>query len=337
MIRQLFPALSRSLLALCAAAGIASLLGAGSVSAEAPGTPIPTNVSAVDATTLRLYWMNTADAYSTGVGTNEGMVNFNVRYRVQGTPDRFESYTYVGGGGPPGDRGVWSNNPLGGAAWLNQILSYDATGLTPNTTYCFSVRAYAEEMPVFGSDYTALSPWSGERCAQTPPATLIIDEGAMHRFEAAQNKPPSDPKSATAPGLGAAIKPNPDLVAVSVNGPQVLQDGIAQTYQAVIRNDGSATTGMDVQINFSGSLEAWNLPQPAAADGMNCSEKQTATGTAFVCNGGSIGAAQLVTLQFQAHAAKAGTGDIAVVLNPNRSLQEMDYSNDIAVLHITVP
>jgi hypothetical protein len=44
-----------------------------------------------------------------------------------------------------------------------------------------------------------------------------------------------------------------------------------------------------------------------------------------------------MTVQIQAQAAKAGTGDISMVLNPNRTLDEMDYSNNVSVFHVTVP
>ena len=135
-------------------------------------------------------------------------------------------------------------------------------------------------------------------------------------------------------GLGNAIQ-DPDLVAVKIDGPQTVKDGVAQTYQAVIRNDGSATNGMEAQINFSGALEAWSMP-PATAAGMICTEKQVPTGTAFSCKGGTIGAGQTVTVQFRAHAAKVGGGDISVVLNPNRNLPETNYNNDVATLHVTV-
>jgi hypothetical protein len=125
-------------------------------------------------------------------------------------------------------------------------------------------------------------------------------------------------------------------MAVRIDGPQMLKDGIAQTYQAVIRNDGSATNGLEVQINFSGALEAWSLPQPGTAAGMTCTEKQVQTGTAFTCKGGTIGAGQTVTVQFQAHAARTGGGDISIVLNPNRTLPEMNYADEVASLHVTV-
>lgn len=93
------------------------------------------------------------------------------------------------------------------------------------------------------------------------------------------------------------------------------------TYQAVIRNDGGATSGLEAQINFSGSLEAWSLPQPATAAGMNCTEITTPSGTAFSCKGGTIAAGQTVMVQLQAHGAKLGGGDFSIVLNPNRALK----------------
>jgi hypothetical protein len=332
------PSITRGLLAVAVAGGIIASLGGGVASAEAPGIPVPTNASVIDSQTVRVYWRNTAneDRFGDPFGTGESAAWFNLRYRrSDSVRDAYSSYSYIGGGGAPDDRGLISPNPLPSSSQQGEILSYDVGGLQANTSYCFSARAYAHED---GEPYGtfSLSPWSGEVCGQTLPATLVIDENALHLFEAAQLKPPSDPKSSTVPGLGPALKPNPDLVAVGINGPQTLQDGIAQTYQAVIRNDGSATFGMDVQLNLSGSLEAWSLPQPASADGMNCSMRQTPTGTSLLCTGGPIAAAQTVTVQFQAHAAKTGAGDISMVLNPNRTLTEMDYNNNVAVVHITV-
>jgi hypothetical protein len=437
----LAPQITRGFVALVVAAGMIAGVGSTAVRAETPGTPIPTSAVALDAQTIRVNWLNTADGPV--FPTLEYTVNFNLRYRVQGTPDAFASYTYIGGGGPPDDRGIWANDPLSRRADKGP-LSYDVSGLTGNTTYCFSLRSYALESPLVGSSYTALSPWSGEVCATTstvpqPPAkpaaphlevhgtailltvtntssvpvwfewqrqektgwvTFVsladspeIAPGASDTAQDTVSQAPglthivayrvcaqdrhgiedwgdvtcSDPATAgggaqigpSVPpgalgggqpggsgfGLGAVLntgglttlQTSPDLVAVNISGPQTLPDGVAQVYQAVVRNDGSATTGMELQINFSASLEAWGLPQPATAGGMNCSEKTTATGTAFACSGGSIEAGQTVTVQFQAHAARAGGGDISVVLNPNRSLTEADYNNDVASLHVTVP
>jgi hypothetical protein len=311
------------------------LLGDGSATAfaDAPGTPVPTRAEALTSHSMRVSWKNTTDPTSGWAFQHEFAAYFNLRYRVQGAPDAFSSYTYLGGGGPPDDRGVVrpADNPLPHSATLGEILTYDVDGLAPLTTYCFSARTYALEMDVVNT-YYALSPWSGEVCAQAPEGELRIhgDPGIRPK----PNDPP-DPKSGVRPGVGPGLL-YPDLVAVRIDGPSTVKDGVAQTYQAVIRNDGAATTGLDAQINFSGAVEAWSLPQPATAAGMTCTELQQQVGTAFACKGGTIGAGQTVTVQFQAHATTPGAGELSVVLNPARALQELDYNNDVASLQVSV-
>jgi hypothetical protein len=234
-------AMSRSLLAGATAVSLIASFSGGVANAEAPGIPVPTNAAVIDSQTVRVYWRNTAneDSFGDPFGTGESAAWFNLRYRkADSVRDVYASYTYIGGEGPPDDRSLISPNPLPSSDQQGEILSYDVGNLQPNTSFCFSARAYAHED---GEPYGtfSLSPWSGEVCAQTPPATMVIDEATMHLFQAAQHRSPSDPKSTTAPGLGNAIKPNPDLVAVGINGPQTLQNGVAQTYQAAIRSDGS--------------------------------------------------------------------------------------------------
>jgi hypothetical protein len=320
----------RSVVALAAVATLLLGQGAATALADAPGTPIPTSAQPLSFHSMRVTWRNTASPLDEFHG--EGTTLFNLRYRVQGAPDDFPSYTYFGGGGPPDDRGVWANNPLPASVNRGDILTYDVDGLSPLTTYCISVRAYALEIGVFSS-YTALSPWSGEVCAQTPMKEIQIKPGGPRFLP--PNLPPHDQSSGAVPGLGDEIQ-DPDLVAVKIDGPRTVKDGVAQTYQAVVRNDGGATTGLEAQINFSGAVEAWSLPQPGTAAGMTCTEIATPSGTAFSCKGGTIAAGQTLNVQFQAHAAKTGGGDISIVLNPSRTLKEKDYNNDVAAIHVTV-
>lgn len=186
-----------------ALAALATLLlgqGAATALADAPGTPIPTSAQPLTFDSMRVSWRNTA---SSDIGMFSGAelrAQFNLRYRVQGAPDDFSSYTYFGGGGPPDDRGVWNNNPLPSSTTQGEILTYDIDGLSPLTTYCFSARAYAWEIGV--SAYQALSPWSGEVCGTTPENVKVIRNGGVHfPFGPPPNVPP-DPKSGVSPGLG---------------------------------------------------------------------------------------------------------------------------------------
>lgn len=333
--RGVIPPLARRLLLLFTVLSTAFGMRVTTALADAPGIPIPTSAEPLTYHSMRVKWKNTTDPTDGWAFQHEFAAFFNLRYRVQGAPDDFSSYTYIAGGGPPDDRSVVppNVNPLPNSRTLGQILTYDVDGLEPLTTYCFSARTYALEMDLVNT-YYALSPWSGEVCAQTPEKVLRIHP--IPGIIALEPHGPPDPKAPVSPGLGPAMQPYPDLVAVKIDGPQTLRDGVAQTYQAVIRNDGSATTGMEAQINFSGSVEAWNLPQPATAAGMTCTELQPQTGTAFSCKGGTIISGQTVSVQFQAHAAKPGAGEISLVLNPARTLTETDYTNDVASLKMTV-
>jgi hypothetical protein len=324
----------RGLLALAASSVIVATQRTPTVRADAPGTPIPTYAAAVDSQTARVYWKNTASesgwtAYIVGPEV-EGEANFNLRYRIKGAPDDFSSYTYIGGGGPPDDRGVWLSNPLPTSGQQDELLSYVVNNLTPNTTYCFSARAYAFE-DNYGGSSQVLSPWSGEVCTQTAPKPT---------------PPPPTPVQYLNPQQIGFLNvetisylDNPsvlitkaDLNARSISGPQTFNAGIAQVYGANISNDGGTTAaGVDLVISFSGVLTAEDVIQPA--DGFQCSVSSL---TSVKCLGGALTSATTVPIQFRAHAGSPGSGDIALSVNNSRTVDESNYGNNVQVLHVTV-
>src|SRR5262249_10331698 len=153
----------------------------------------------------------------------EGRAYFNLRYRVQGTPDMYSSYTYIGGGGAPHDLGVWSSKPLPRSRQYGESLSYLIDPLTFNTPYCFSLRAYADEIDYTGDHQNTLSPWSGEQCATTEMRAFELDPGLVHDFGPTHPTVPNASRGSTVPGLGSAIQTDPDLVAVSITGPASLK------------------------------------------------------------------------------------------------------------------
>jgi hypothetical protein len=155
--------------------------------ADAPGSPGITAVAGVDSTTIRVTFENFADeAYGPNdcSGCAEDL-HFDVRYRPQ-VPQNVmppTGYTYIDGGGD------FSNSPelqviSDGCLFplwascqgsfvepaLDATANYNVTGLRPATSYCFEVRAAANEIPLIGTSHVEYSDWSNEKCASTLPA-----------------------------------------------------------------------------------------------------------------------------------------------------------------------
>jgi hypothetical protein len=340
-------AVKGGLLGLAVTAGLLSGLSAGVARADSPGIPNPYRADALNSSTVRVLWINTA---SEGDGHD---VHFNMRYRLQSSkPDVYSSYTYIGGGGPPNDLGLNVGNPNDPTnldymeVGYKQGGEHDVTGLAANTSYCFSMRSFTYYVGLFSSPDDNIpptfSPWSGELCTTTPaapvpaPGTGATANGhdtllATSPF-AATHISTSAEVGALAP-LAAPTKP--DLDAVSITGPASVSEDVNAVYTATIRNDGTTANGnVEVVIGMSGAFQAWDSIQQSI--GLNCTQGSGQGANTFTCEGGTLAAGQTATLQFRAHAAGAGQGTIVLSLNPSRALDEGNYGNNLQILNVTV-
>jgi hypothetical protein len=89
-----------------------------------------------------------------------------------------------------------------------------------------------------------------------------------------------------------------------------------------------------VVIGMSGVLQAWDTPSQSI--GLSCA-LGTATGAnTWTREGGTFAAGQTTTTQFRVHADSTGQGTIVLSLNPSRTLDERDYSNNLQIFNVTV-
>jgi hypothetical protein len=324
-----------------------------SVSADSPGIPNPYRAEAIDSQTARVLWINTA---SEGGGND---VHFNLRYRLQSSErDVYSSYTYIGGGGLPDDLqlNVGDPNDPTNPDYLQIPYraggSYDVTGLSASTSYCFSLRSFTYYVDLLTSPDANIpptfSPWSGEVCATTlaakPTATPVPSTvaGTSVRPHVTAEVPlpyASTHINGTVAVTGVMGTPTPatkpDLDAVSIAGPATVSSDINQVYTATIRNDGAAANGnVEVVIGMSGALQAWDTPSQTI--GLSCTLGSGSGANTYSCEGGTLAAGQTATIQFRVHPASSGPGTIVLSLNPSRSLDESDYGNNLQVLNVTV-
>jgi hypothetical protein len=169
-----------SVLALVLAAGLVLCQAADLARADSPGQPSITKVVATDSYTVQVSWYNSADGAYGGtecVSDCETFLRFDIRYHKQGdTSD--SAYTYIG----PGID--FQNSPTlhvihddVGEPSFEGTGSYNVTGLSADTTYCFAMRSGALETPVLvfgGTAYDAWSDFSAEKCVHTPAAPTPV-------------------------------------------------------------------------------------------------------------------------------------------------------------------
>jgi len=333
--------IKRALLSLVLAAGMAGGLGAVVARADGPGTPIPSKAEAVDSTSIRVFYTNTADECNEGNADASTCVYFMMRYRLESSvPDVKSSYTYIGGGAPTDDN-VYYNSPLPPFLPLGFEVGYAVHGLAPSTAYCFSLRSWTPD--------GGYSPWSGDVCGQTkataptpsqaPSSTVLVPTP-----EGTQTTPVSGGSASTSSLASTLAQPailphvagasaKPDLDAVQIAGFTTVSNGNNAVYTATVRNNGAAASGdVEVTIGFSGGLQAWDSVVQSL--GLNCF--QGPGGANFTCKGGTLAAGQQTTLQFEAHAASAGQATISVALNPTRVIDESDLSNNNMSYTVTI-
>jgi CARDB len=334
--------IKRGFLSLALAAGLAGGLGAVVAWADGPGTPVPSRAVAVDSTTMRVVYTNTADECNEGNADASTCVYFMMRYRLQSSvPDVESSYTYIGGGAPTDDN-VYYNSPLPPFLPLGFEVGYAVHGLAPSTAYCFSLRSWTPD--------GGYSPWSGDVCGQTkatsptpaqgPSSTVLVpvSEGTETTPVNAGSASTSSVASRLAqtdilPHVATSSKP--DLDAVQIAGFTTVSNGDNDVYSATLRNDGAAANGsVEVVIGMSGALQAWDAIVQSI--GLSCTQGTGQNVNTFTCEGGTLAAGQSATLSFRAHAANPGQGTIVVSLNPSRALDESNYANNLAIYTVTV-
>ena len=337
--------LRRGLFSIALAVGLMGGIGALVARADGPGTPIPSKAEAIDSTTIRVFYTNTADECNEGNADAATCVYFMMRYRLQSSAlDVTSPYTYIGGGAPTDDN-VYYNSPLPAFLPLGFEVGYAVHGLSPSTTYCFSLRAWTPD--------GGYSPWSGEVCgqttasapkpAQTPSSTVLVPT-----LEGTETTPVNSGTGSTSnlPSTLAqnAILPHapqptttgkPDLDAVQIAGFTTVSNGDNDVYTATIRNDGATANGnVEVVIGMSGALQAWD--PIVQSIGLSCTQGAGQNVNTFTCEGGTLTAGQSATLSFRAHAANPGQGTIVFSLNSSRALDESNYANNLAIYTVTV-
>jgi hypothetical protein len=307
------------------------------------GTPIPQYAFADGATRMNVAWINTVDEDG-GLGTY-----YNLRYRLKSsTPDVFESYTYIGGGGPPDDLSIDVTAEIFSLPWGVPTRAEATTtvmGLSPATAYCFSVRATRPHSDGSGD----FSPWSGEVCAATPAAPPTPTPAPLFGPSTSTPTPTRVPPRVTGESplpyavahfAGASSTPTPaptkpDLDAVSIAGPASFSVIVNQVYTATVSNNGTAANGnVEVVVGMSGVLQAWDTPIQNI--GLSCALGTGTGANTWTCEGGTLAAGQTATIQFRVHADSTGKGTIVLSLNPSRTLDESDYGNNLQILNVTV-
>ena len=180
--------------AVLVAVGLLAGMHAHVARADNPGTPIPLNLERVNPTTVRITWRDTADDER----------GFEIDYYAKAQP-----HTII----KIGQGGLYRSPEWGpiipGIPGRLGIGHYDVGGLTPDTAYCFYMRAWNESAvgsPIFGLTEDSFSDWSGTLCIETealppppppPPANGHTGAGAVSHVPPPP-PPPSTPARFTA-------------------------------------------------------------------------------------------------------------------------------------------
>jgi len=165
-------------------------------------------------------------------------------------------------------------------------------------------------------------------------AAVPVYEPSQQILPSADVVPPTPGPKPAAQILPAEVTlPKADLDAVSITGASTVQNGTNAVYTATIRNNGAAATGnVELQINVTNDLLASG--SVVQTIGLSCA--QSFGGAIVTCQGGSLASRQQTTLQFTIHAANVGQGTISLALNPNRTIDETDLSNNGVSYTVTV-
>lgn len=127
----------------------------------------------------------------------------------------------------------------------------------------------------------------------------------------------------------------PDLTIIRIDGPTTLSAGESGSYSFIIGDVGTAGASVEVDILFTGALD--QTGQISADSGLSCDSVPSSgkVNTDLHCTGGQLDPQRSATITVQAVGMNPGAGSIIATINNSRSLEELDYGNNLGKRDVT--